>query len=138
MSLFDLKGDLIFGGESDKIESLYQLNRLDWKETGKQRIVSILKNRTSKLSPIVNFDQSVYEQSRYSKQLVQVERDMNSDLYALSFYKTEFALENYTIYPRMEVINVYNMFIERKFCHIFAPKTKFAVAAKEIYLKRYR
>jgi hypothetical protein len=65
LSLFDLKSDLIFGGESDKIESLYQLNRLDWKETGKQRIESILKNRTTKLPPIVNFDQSVYEQWRY-------------------------------------------------------------------------
>jgi len=63
---------------------------------------------------------------------------MYSDLYALSFYKTEFALENYTIYPRMEVVNVYNIFIERKFNHIFAPTTKFGELVQDIYKKRYR
>lgn len=58
---------------------------------------------------------------------------MYSDLYALSFYKTEFALENYSIYPRMEVVNVYNLFIERKFCHFFKDKLWFAISAKELY-----
>jgi len=54
---------------------------------------------------------------------------MFSDLFALSFYKTEFAYENLTIYPRMEVVNVYNVFTERKFNHIFAPTTMFAELA---------
>ena len=85
----------------------------------------------------VYIGKSVYDEWRYKQQLVHVDPEMYSDLYALSFYKTEFALENPSIYPRMEVVNVYNMFIERKFCHIFAPKTKFAISAQEIYFKIY-
>jgi len=54
-SLFNLASDPIFGGHSLEIDSLYQLNRLDWKEPGKQRILSILKNRTMNF-PVLNFD----------------------------------------------------------------------------------
>ena len=62
---------------------------------------------------------------------------MYSDLYALSFYKVEFAREKFANYHRMEIINVYNIFIERKFCHFFYEKSWFAISAKEIYDQIY-
>jgi hypothetical protein len=62
---------------------------------------------------------------------------MYSDLYALSFYKVEFAREKFANYHRMEIIDVYNIFIERKFCHFFYEKSWFAISAKEIYDQIY-
>jgi hypothetical protein len=68
---------------------------------------------------------------------VPVDQTMYSDLYALSFYKVEFAREKFANYHRMEIIDVYNIFIERKFCHFFDEKSWFAISAKEIYEKIY-
>jgi hypothetical protein len=40
-------------------------------------------------------------------------------MFALSFYKTEFEIENSNYGPNFEVVNVYNVFVERKFTHLF-------------------
>jgi hypothetical protein len=61
VSLFDLKSDPIFGGESVKIESLNQLNRIDWKTIGKQRIDEILQGRKIRNPVSVDIDQNVYD-----------------------------------------------------------------------------
>ena len=60
-------------------------------------------------------------------------------MFALSFYKTEFEIENSNYGPNFEVVNVYNVFVVRKFTHLFQnPKSHFAVAARELYVKYYR
>lgn len=65
--------------------------------------------------------------------------DFSSDLYALSFYKSEFEHEHNSVYPIMEVINVYNVFVERKFGHIFKNKcSPFVSAAREMYIRQYK
>lgn len=65
--------------------------------------------------------------------------ELESDLFATSFYKTEYQRENDTSLPKMELISVYNVFIERKFSHFWTQKIEkksanpYQNSARELY-----
>jgi hypothetical protein len=63
---------------------------------------------------------SVRDEKRFRNQITMVDPDeFESDIFACSFYKTDFERENTPGFPKMEVVNPCNVFLERKFTHFW-------------------